>query len=149
MSRGHMTAKADFVYGAHMRATFWFMNVAPQWQTFNGGNWNNMEMSTRSFAGGYDNNLDVYTGTHGVTTLADVNGNEVPIHIAYDANNNGILRVPALYWRVVFDPTTGNVSMNLKINGYMIFIVYLFGNDFDVEENCTTKIDIFFSPAVY
>jgi DNA/RNA endonuclease G (NUC1) len=109
-----MTAKADFVYGSHMRATFWFLNVAPQWQTFNGGNWNNMEMSTRSFAGGYDNNLDVYTGTHGVTTLADVNGNEVPIYIAYDANNNGILRVPALYWRVVFDPTTGNVSIKLK-----------------------------------
>ncbi|CAB3363862.1 Hypothetical predicted protein [Cloeon dipterum] len=106
LSRGHMTAKADFVYGSHHRATFWFLNVAPQWQTVNGGNWNNLEMSTRSFADTHPNDLTVYTGTHGVTTLPDVNGNEVPIYIAYDANGNGLLRVPAFYWRVVYDETT-------------------------------------------
>ncbi|XP_059479958.1 uncharacterized protein LOC132199337 [Neocloeon triangulifer] len=108
MSRGHMTAKADFVYGSHHRATFWFLNVAPQWQTFNGGNWNNLEMSSRTFAASYPNDLLVYTGTNGITQLPDVNGNPVDIYIAYDANGNGILKVPYIYWRVVYDPITQN-----------------------------------------
>lgn len=32
MARGHLTAKADFVYGSQQRATFFYVNVAPQWQ---------------------------------------------------------------------------------------------------------------------
>lgn len=32
MSRGHLTAKADYLYGSQQRATFYMVNVAPQWQ---------------------------------------------------------------------------------------------------------------------
>lgn len=35
MSRGHLTAKADFIYGSQQRATFYYVNVAPQWQVIN------------------------------------------------------------------------------------------------------------------
>jgi len=47
LARGHLAARADFVFSSHQRATFWYVNVAPQWQTFNGGNWNTLEDNVR------------------------------------------------------------------------------------------------------
>ncbi|PNF16246.1 hypothetical protein B7P43_G14573 [Cryptotermes secundus] len=58
------------------RATFHFVNVSPQWQTFNGANWNALEMSVRTYADRNKLNLDVNTGTYGVATLPNVNGIE-------------------------------------------------------------------------
>lgn len=37
LTRGHLAAKADYIFAPHQLATFYFINVAPQWQTFNGG----------------------------------------------------------------------------------------------------------------
>lgn len=47
LSRGHLTPKADFVYGVEQSATFHYINAAPQWQIFNGGNWVHIETSVR------------------------------------------------------------------------------------------------------
>lgn len=38
-SRGHMAPDGDFIDWSSQDASYYFMNVAPQWQTFNGGNW--------------------------------------------------------------------------------------------------------------
>lgn len=43
LSRGHLTAKSDFVFATGQRASFYFINAAPQWQPFNAGNWNWLE----------------------------------------------------------------------------------------------------------
>lgn len=43
LARGHLAAKTDFILSPSQRATFTFINVAPQWQPFNGGNWNTLE----------------------------------------------------------------------------------------------------------
>lgn len=51
MARGHLAAKVDFIYGSQQRGTFYFLNTAPQWQTFNGGNWEHIESSVRDFVG--------------------------------------------------------------------------------------------------
>lgn len=32
IARGHLAAKADFLYASQQRATFYYVNVAPQWQ---------------------------------------------------------------------------------------------------------------------
>ena len=64
LSKGHMTAKGDYFYGTHQMSTFWYMNAAPQWQTFNGRNWNELEVSCRHFAGVLGKDLEVYTGTY-------------------------------------------------------------------------------------
>lgn len=32
LSRGHLTANSDFLYNSQQRATFYYVNVAPQWQ---------------------------------------------------------------------------------------------------------------------
>ena len=49
LSRGHTSAKADFALASLQRATFHIANVAPQWQTFNGGNWNTLEANLRAY----------------------------------------------------------------------------------------------------
>lgn len=43
LARGHLAAKTDFIYATGQRATFYFINAAPQWQPFNAGNWNWLE----------------------------------------------------------------------------------------------------------
>lgn len=43
LARGHLAAKSDFVYATGQRASFYFINAAPQWQPFNAGNWNWLE----------------------------------------------------------------------------------------------------------
>lgn len=49
LARGHLAARADFVYSTHQRATFWYINTAPQWQTFNSGNWKVLEDNLREY----------------------------------------------------------------------------------------------------
>lgn len=111
MARGHLAAKADFVFGANQRATFWYINVAPQWQTFNGGNWEQAEFDVRTYADFRGVDLMVYTGTYGVATLPNVNGIETELYLAVDSNNNKVLPVPKLYWKLVHEPIS-NAGIN-------------------------------------
>ncbi|XP_037956069.1 uncharacterized protein LOC119685759 [Teleopsis dalmanni] len=103
LSRGHLAAKADFIYASQQRSTFTFLNVAPQWQSFNAGQWETMEDAVRKFIGKSQLEVDCYTGTHGVMELTANGGNKRLFYLAYDANNNGILPVPKLYYRVIVD----------------------------------------------
>lgn len=103
LARGHLSAKTDFVFGAAQQATFFFVNVAPQWQTFNAGNWERVEDSVRKFVADENITADCYTGTWGVSTLPDVDGVERELYLGFDENNNGLIPVPKLYYRVVID----------------------------------------------
>jgi hypothetical protein len=104
LTRGHLSAKADFVYGSQHRATFHFVNVSPQWQTFNGRNWEALESSVRAYADKRNVDFVVYTGTYGVATLPNVDGNETELYLHVDRNNNKAIPVPKFYWKAVYDP---------------------------------------------
>jgi hypothetical protein len=104
--RGHLSPKTDFVYGSQQRATFHYVNVLAQWQTFNAGNWDSVETSVRTYANKSKLNLDVYTGTYGILTFPDVNGIETELYLYVDSNNNKAIPVPKLFWKAVYDPTT-------------------------------------------
>jgi hypothetical protein len=39
LSRGHLAPDGDFIDADSQRASYYFMNAAPQFQTLNGGNW--------------------------------------------------------------------------------------------------------------
>ncbi|XP_043071251.1 uncharacterized protein LOC6571193 [Drosophila grimshawi] len=103
LARGHLSAKTDFIFGAAQQATFFFVNAAPQWQTFNAGNWERIEDSVRKFVADEKITVDCYTGTWGVSTLPDVNGVPQELYLDFDENNNGLIPVPMLYFRVIID----------------------------------------------
>lgn len=101
LARGHMAAKADFVYGSQQRATFWYLNTAPQWQSFNGGNWNLLESSVRYFVSRRRLDLDVYTGAYGQMTMEDIYGEQQPVYLHVESE---VVSAPKFYWKVIYDP---------------------------------------------
>ncbi|XP_030372808.1 uncharacterized protein LOC115622863 [Scaptodrosophila lebanonensis] len=101
LSRGHLAAKADLIYASQQRSTFNYLNVAPQWQIFNGGQWLAVEDETRKFVARGGLNVSVYTGTWGVMSMPGSEGSG--FFLARDANNNGVLPVPLLFYRVLID----------------------------------------------
>ncbi|KAH8380642.1 hypothetical protein KR009_011939 [Drosophila setifemur] len=104
LARGHLAAKADMIYASQQRSTFNYVNVAPQWQSFNGGQWANLEDATRRFvANSRLSAVTVYTGTYGELQL---DGNRT-LHLATDPNNNGVLAVPQLFYRVLIEGEHG------------------------------------------
>jgi len=61
-------------------------------------------------------NVNCYTGVYGVTTLPNKQGVETPLYLAKDANNNGLIPVPKLYFRVVIDPTSHKGIVFVGVN---------------------------------
>ena len=50
MFLGHLAPDASFIDEAEQDATYFFFNVAPQFQSFNNGNWKALEYVTREMA---------------------------------------------------------------------------------------------------
>ncbi|KAI8041239.1 hypothetical protein M5D96_005495, partial [Drosophila gunungcola] len=94
LARGHMGAKADFVFAPEQRATFLFINAAPQWQTFNAGNWARVEDGVRAWVAKEKKHL----------------------YLSHDSNGNGLIPVPKLYFRVVIEPTTKKGIVLIGVN---------------------------------
>lgn len=115
-ARGHLAPDADFIDAGSQDATYYYINAAPQWQSFNNGNWKALEAGSRNLAISRNIDLVVYTGTYEVLTLANVNGVQKPIYLAQDTNNNNVLPVPKYYWKVVHDPATNKATAFIGIN---------------------------------
>lgn len=116
LARGHMAAKADFVYPPQQRATFLFLNAAPQWQVFNAGNWASVEDGVRAWVSKNKKHVDCWTGVWGVTTLPNKDGKQTELYLAYDHNGNGLIPVPKLYFRVVIEPSTKKGIVFVGVN---------------------------------
>lgn len=102
LARGHLTAKADYVFAALQLTTFYFINVAPQWQSFNNGNWLHVEIGIRKFIAKRNIDTEVYTGTHGICTLPDINNKTKPLFLALGAKPHvNRIPVPRLYYKVI------------------------------------------------
>lgn len=117
LARGHLTAKTDFVYGAQQRLTFYFVNAAPQWQTFNAGNWERLESNVKTYANGQNSDLLVYTGTYGVTTLPhETTKEDTELYLYVDANANKAIPVPHLFWKFVYDTANKAGAVFVGVN---------------------------------
>lgn len=102
LARGHLAAKADFIFGAHQMATFYYINAAPQWQTFNSGNWLQIEVGIKYYIAKRNIDTDIYTGTHGISTLTDVHGKEQEIYLALNEKLGAHqMPVPRFYYKII------------------------------------------------
>ncbi len=61
-STNNTSCVGDFIDAASQDATYYFINVAPQWQSFNNGNWKELEFATRNIA--ISRNIDLVTYTY-------------------------------------------------------------------------------------
>lgn len=116
LARGHMAAKVDHIYGNQQRATFLFINAAPQWQTFNAGNWENVENSVRKWVSSKGMYVDCYTGVWGISSLPDSEGIERELYLSFDESAKGFVPVPKLYFRVVIEPATRKGIVLIGVN---------------------------------
>lgn len=71
IARGHLAPDGDFLYVSWQFTTYYYINVAPQWQAVNNGNWKVVENSVRTKADQLKDDLIVFTGGHDILKLND------------------------------------------------------------------------------
>jgi len=105
LAKGHLAPDADFIYEEWQDATYFFANVAPQWQAFNNGNWKAMEIAVRDQARKTGRDLLVFTGTLGQLAYRSDSGQRTPLAIAKGEGDEAfsLIPVPEFYWKIVHD----------------------------------------------
>jgi len=111
-AKGHLSPDAAFIYNIEQDATYYFINVAPQFQSFNNGNWKSLEINTRDLAMKLGHDISVYTGTHGILTFPDINNNSEEIFLY----NDQYIPAPLYYWKVLQDKTRNTAVAFLGLN---------------------------------
>nr|QJD55610.1 DNA/RNA non-specific endonuclease [Spodoptera litura] len=116
LSRGHLAANADYATSALIRATFHYVNTAPQWMRGNAGDWAALEEALRRRVHELGTPVIVYTGNHGMMALPDKGGRMREIFLHADLNNNFNVPVPMYFYKLVYDPSQKRASVFLTIN---------------------------------
>ncbi|XP_045781513.1 uncharacterized protein LOC123878361 [Maniola jurtina] len=116
INRGHLAARADFPLRAQQKATFHYINTAPQWMRGNAGDWAALEDAIRRRVHAYGQTVTVYTGTNGICTLPDSSDVHRQIYLTTDQNNNRVVPVPMYFYKVVYDPTKYTAVAFISIN---------------------------------
>nr|QHB21524.1 venom nuclease 1 [Platymeris rhadamanthus] len=100
MARGHLAPDADFLFSSWQLLTYFYINVAPQWQSINGGNWLHVEANSRRIATKLKADLEVATGTNGISKMKDSEGKLKEIYL----ESNSKVPVPEYYWKLLRNP---------------------------------------------
>jgi len=112
-AKGHLAPDADFIYNVQQDATYYFFNVAPQFQSFNNGNWKALEAGSRSLAQSLGRELTVYTGTHKVLEYPDSKDVLTSIYLYIQ---DKYIPAPKYYWKVLYDPATKTAAAFIGLN---------------------------------
>lgn len=79
IARGHLAAKTDFPFVAQQIATFYHLNVFPQFQAFNNLNWRALEESIRDHD--FGNAVFTYTEVEDVLQLPNATNINQPLYL--------------------------------------------------------------------
>ncbi|XP_026465021.1 uncharacterized protein LOC113367648 [Ctenocephalides felis] len=99
LARGHLAPDGDFSLVPHQFATYFYINVCPQWQVVNAGNWLKVETMVRQLSVSRQDDFEVYTGTYDILSLPDQNNNHQPLFLT----ENQKISVPKYLWKVVYN----------------------------------------------
>uniref|UniRef100_A0A1L8EC91 Putative dna/rna non-specific endonuclease n=1 Tax=Haematobia irritans TaxID=7368 RepID=A0A1L8EC91_HAEIR len=97
LARGHLTPDADFVFGYEQLSTYYYANVAPEFQNINAGNWLRVEELARKVAGSYGKDIESYNGYIGLVQLPKPNGKLVDIYL----DDEKKIEAPKYYFKVL------------------------------------------------
>merc|ERR1712227_288855 len=111
-AKGHLSPDAAFVYDVLQDASYYYINVAPQFQSFNNGNWKALEINTRDLAMILGRDISVYTGTSGILKYPDVNNNPQDIYLY----NSQYIPAPLYYWKVLQDKRSNTAAAFIGVN---------------------------------
>ncbi|KAL3278834.1 hypothetical protein HHI36_016354 [Cryptolaemus montrouzieri] len=112
LARGHLSPDADFLFASWQIATFFYVNVAPQWQAINNGNWKRLESLSRNTAKSYNDTLEVYTGIHEVLQLMNAEDIETDMYMTSD----GKLPIPKFIWKILYLQTSKKAISFISLN---------------------------------
>lgn len=102
LSRGHLTPNADGISSTIRVATFFYLNVAPQWQIFNACNWNLVEIISRAMAYALNDKLQVTTGVSGVLRMSNTRSrSDQNLYLATNNKQKDLIPVPKFYWKIL------------------------------------------------
>uniref|UniRef100_A0A182QSZ1 DNA/RNA non-specific endonuclease/pyrophosphatase/phosphodiesterase domain-containing protein n=1 Tax=Anopheles farauti TaxID=69004 RepID=A0A182QSZ1_9DIPT len=104
LAKGHLTPDGDALLDTWATATYFYINVAPEWQVVNAGNWLRVEKAARKVATLLNDTVQVYTGVYDILQLPDKDGHPVPLSLG----ETGMVEVPKWLWKVVVHQATTN-----------------------------------------
>ena len=103
IARGHLAPDADFIFGSWQFLTYFYANVAPQWQSINAGNWLATEKNVRKKAIELGRDLTVYTGTQGVLTLPNASNEPTALYLNAEEKK---VPIPDNFYKILIDEKT-------------------------------------------
>ena len=115
LARGHLSPDADFPDKEGRDATYTFLNVAPQWQTFNNGDWKSVEGAVREYANKSRHLVEVFTGTQGQLALKSEKGGNVGLHLT-KRGGKAFMTVPENFWKILHDPEEEKTIVFVGLN---------------------------------
>lgn len=122
LTRGHLAAKVDFIMGSHQRATHHYINTAPQWFNMNSGNWLKIEDGVRRIVSQRKLFVEIITGTYGVMTMEDFNGNQQEIYLYEDDKMEKHLPIPRYFYKILYDRQKSSGIVFISINNPFLTI---------------------------
>lgn len=119
LTRGHLSARADYFYNSQQAATYYYVNVVPMWKTINAGNWEIVERSVRNLAFNKRKTLSVWTGSGANLQLVNRNRQlvDVFLHSTHPrADRKFHVTVPRFIFKLIFEPINRQAVVIITIN---------------------------------
>ncbi|XP_005182498.2 uncharacterized protein LOC101891113 [Musca domestica] len=129
-ARGHLTPDADFIFGYEQLATYFYTNVAPEYQLINAGNWLRVEELARSVAASYGDDLETYNGYLGQLQLEKSNGQLIDIFL----DDGKKIEAPKYYFKVLLHKPSDEGIVFVTVNNP-------FAANGEAEEICENVCD--------
>lgn len=114
LDRGHLAPCADFYFRPMQGATFYYVNVVPEWHVINNGNWKKIEDAVRNMAKKSNSEFTIITGGHGVLQLK----NEAHVDSNIYLENQNRVPVPMYLWKIVCSIRHECIALIVNNNPY-------------------------------